>query len=413
MHLPRVWAEIDLDRITHNLEVCRRLLSGRCRVLGVVKADAYGHGAIPIASALERSGVTMLGVGDSQEAIRLRESGIVAPILVLGAVVDGEVPDLIRHGVTPTVHSPDRIETFDRLARKLDVPLTVHLLVDTGMARLGVTPSRALNHLRAIEASSHLRLGGVGTHLAAPGDDLAFTGEQIAEFRAVIEAAAREGIHPPRLHVVSSQALTRYPDAHFDMARIGGYLYGLSSGELPIGVEPVLSLYTQVVYLRDVPEGTPVGYGSTFVTRRKSRIATLPVGYHDGLSHALSNRAEVLVRGRRAPVIGRVTMDYVTVDVTDVPGAAIGDRVTIIGADGGERVTARELAERSLTIPYEIPCQLGNRVQRYFRTTDPNLSARFDASAWRESVRELMARDRVDAVPSELHRFPSRLETLG
>ncbi|MFQ5655776.1 MAG: alanine racemase, partial [Planctomycetota bacterium] len=370
MHLPRVWAEVDLDAVAHNLKICRSLLRPECRVLGVVKADAYGHGALPVSATLERNGIAMLGVGDSHEAMELREGGIAAPILVLGAVVEGEIPDLIRHRITPTIHSGERIDLFNRVAGRLKVRLPVHLLIDTGMSRLGVTPRRALEHLEAILEAPHLRLRGLGTHLASPAEDRALTGEQLGLFAEVIEAARSRGLPLPLLHAAGSMALTRYPDAHHDMVRVGGILYGLAPEPPPRGLRPALRLYTQIVYLRDHPAGTPVGYGGSYVTPRRSRIATLPVGYSDGYLHALSNRAEALVRGRRAPVVGRVTMDYVMVDVTDVPMASVGDRVTLLGRDGDEEIRAVELARRAGTIPYELPCLISRRVRRFFQVPE-------------------------------------------
>lgn len=370
MHLPRVWADIDLGQLARNLEHCRRLVPPYCSVLGVVKADAYGHGALPVAEELERNDVFMLGVGDSNEAISLREAGITTPILVLGAVVDGEIPELVRHRILPMVHSPERIEVFQRAAHRLGVQMPVHLLIDTGMGRLGVTPARAGEHVRAILAAPNLRLKGVGTHLASAIEDPAFTREQLARFERCLAETKASGVPIPVLHAASSGALLRYPEAHYNMVRVGGFLYGVAAEPLPTGIRPILSLYTQIVYLRDHPADTPIGYGGTWRSPGPARLATLPVGYHDGYLHSLSNHAEVLVRGMRAPVVGRVTMDYVTIDVTRIPGAAVGDRVTLIGADGEEEITAREIARLAATIAYAIPCHLGNRVRRFYRSDD-------------------------------------------
>ena len=369
MHLPRVWVDVDLDQLARNLAACRRLLRSGCGVLGVVKADAYGHGAVPVARALEASGIAMLGVGDSHEAIRLREAGIRSPMLILGAVVEGEIPDLIRHGITPMIHSPERIALFHREAARLRCTLPVHLLVDTGMSRLGLTPGKIVEHLRTLRALPNVTLRGIGTHLASPVEDPGFTRLQLDRFASVLEAARTMGVRVPLRHAASSAALQLYPEAHLDLVRVGGLLYGVSVGPRPEGVRPVLSLNTQIVYLRDHPAETPIGYGGTYHTRRRTRVATLPIGYHDGYLHHLSNRAEVLVHGRRVPVVGGVTMDYVMIDVTDVPGASVGDHVTLIGENGQECVTVEELAGLAETTPYEIPCQIGNRVRRFYRQT--------------------------------------------
>lgn len=368
MHLPRVWAQLDLAALVGNLAACRKLLGDDCAILGVVKADAYGHGAVPISQALERAGISMLGVGDSHEAITLRQHGVRTPLLVLGAVVDLEIPELIQHRVTPMIHSPDRIGVFDAEARRLGVRLGVHLLIDTGMSRLGVAPEHAADHLQAIVEAPHLQLQGVGTHLASPLTDPEFTREQLRRFERVLAAARRLALPIACRHVASSQALGRYPESHLDMVRIGGLLYGIAPGVQLPGIRPVLSLHAQVVYLRDLPPDTPVSYQGCYRTTRRTRVATLAVGYHDGYHFQLTGRAQVLVRGARAPVIGRVTMDYTMADVTDIPDVRVGDRVTLLGRDGDQEITALDLAAWAGTVPYEIPSHLGSRVRRF--TTD-------------------------------------------
>ncbi len=396
MHLPRVWAEIDLDVIAQNLALCRDALNltfgrsapscqlescqhessprvgraGSHRILGVVKADAYGHGAGPIAQVLEDQGVAMLGVGDSHEAIQLRERGITAPILVLGAVVDGEIPALVEHDITATIHSPERVDVFEQYARSIGRSIRLHLLVDTGMTLLGVTPAKALDYVIRIAESPHLELGGIGTHFAAPRDD-DFTDRQLARFERLIDAAHRRNIELPTLHAAASQTIARRTDVGYDMVRLGGLIYGLrqlgsNASTLESDTRPALSLHSQIVHLRDVEAGSRVSYDGTFVTQRRTRLATLPVGYHDGYPHRLSNRAEVLILGQRAPVVGRVTMDYTLVDVTDVPGANVGDRATLIGKCGDHCIRAEDLAELAGTIPYELPSCLGPRVLKVY-----------------------------------------------
>jgi len=389
MHLPRVWAEIDLDVIAQNFARCRSalseialsetVLSGKengtpasatPRILGVVKANAYGHGASPVAQVLSDCGATMLGVGDSHEAIHLREQGISAPILVLGAVVDGEIPDLVEHDVTPTIHSPERIDVFEQYARSIGRPIRLHLLVDTGMALLGVTPARALDYVTRITESPYLELVGIGTHFSSPKDQ-EFTDRQLARFDRLIDGASRRGLPLPLIHAVASQTLIRRPDSIHDMVLLGGLLYGLRSFdnddlELSSDTAPALSLRSQIVHLRDVDAGTRVSYDGTYVAERRTRIATLSVGYHDGYPHQLSNRAEVLVLGQRAPVVGRVTMDYTLVDVTGIEGAKVGDRATLIGQCGDEEIQTEDLAALAGSIPYEIPSRLGPRVLRRY-----------------------------------------------
>ncbi|MEE8141949.1 MAG: alanine racemase, partial [Planctomycetota bacterium] len=214
-----------------------------------------------------------------------------------------------------------------------------------------------------------LTLLGIGTHLASPDSDPEYTRWQIESFLSFVAAARARGIRLPNLHVASSGALLRYPEAHLDMVRLGGLLYGMPPSAAPEGLQPVLSLYTQIVYLRDLPAGVRVGYGSSFSTKRSTRLATLPVGYHDGYLHHLSNRAQVLIRGQRAPVVGRVTMDYIMVDVTEISGASVGDCVTLLGQDGEHSISAADLAAWAGTIPYEIPSHLGPRVVRRYHGT--------------------------------------------
>ncbi|MCA8959434.1 MAG: alanine racemase [Planctomycetes bacterium] len=400
MQLPRVWAEIDLDALSDNLAAVRRVLGASVDVLGVVKADAYGHGAIPIARVLEEHGVAMLGVGDSHEAVQLRQAGITTPILVLGAVVDSEIPLLVEHQITPSIHSPERVEVFERYARAIGERIGLHLLIDTGMSLLGVTPARAIDYLARIAASPHLKLEGVGTHFASPSDP-EFTARQLARFERVVGGARRRGLELNRIHAASSVVLGNGAQTYYDMVRVGGLLYGLSEpADGSITPRPTLSLHSQVVHLRDVDAGTPVSYGGTFVTSRRTRLATLAVGYHDGYLHHLSNRAEVLIRGRRAPVVGRVTMDYTLVDVTDVPGAAVGDRVVLLGRDGDASITGRDLAAWASTIEYEIPSHLGPRVRRvYVRNGRSALQTESTLPSSREPVRRESSQPILNASP--------------
>lgn len=358
----RVWAEIDLSALRHNLSVIRQAVGPRVRILAVLKADAYGHGAVPCAWTALDAGCEMLGVGDSAEALQLREAGLPAPILILGAILEEEIPRVVQHDISVTVHSPDLLGLLDQEARRRGKTLKVHLKVDTGMARLGASPGRALDVARAVLERPHLRLEGLSTHFAAAADPDAMR-LQLDRFRAAADELARDGIPPPLLHAANSTALFTCPEAHFDMVRPGIALYGMDPGPLAslrLPLRPVLSLKTQVAFLKGVGEGVPVGYDGRARTARPTLLATCPAGYNDGYPYALSQRAEAVVRGRRVPVLGTVTMDYVTLDVGDVPGVAIGDEVTLIG----EGMRAEEVARRAGTIPYELTCRLGRRVKR-------------------------------------------------
>jgi alanine racemase len=358
----RVWAEIDLASFRHNVALVRRSLEPGARVLAVLKADAYGHGALPVARAATQAGCAMIGVGDSTEALELREGGVPGPLLILGAIVEEEIPLVVRHDVAVTVHSADLLPLLDAEARRRQRPLRVHLKIDTGMGRLGVSPGRALDVARAVRQHPFLDLEGLSTHFARAADPDAVRA-QLDLFRAAVEELAQDGIHPPLLHAANTTALFSCRESHFDMVRPGAALYGIDPGPLAglgVSLRPVLSLKTQIAFLKGVGEGAPLGYEGRHVTARATRIATCPAGYNDGIPYSLSGRGEALVRGRRVPFVGTVTMDYVLLDVGEVPEAAVGDEVTLIG----EGLRVEDVARRAGTLPYEIPCRLGRRVVR-------------------------------------------------
>ena len=364
----RTWAEVDLDRLAWNLDRVRTHLSDDAHIMLVVKADAYGHGAVPVSWHLLAHGATMLGVGDSTEALELRAAGITAPILVLGAVVAGELEDVVRGDIEVTVHSGDRIRALRKQLGRSGPRVGVHLKVDTGMGRLGCRPERVLGIAREIGRSRRLRLQGISTHLADAGPD----GEkqtqlQLRRFRRVLSSLEAEGLLPRWRHVHASTGVLRELPGSYNLVRPGIAIYGIDPyGDNDGSLRPALSWRTQIVFLKDHRKGARIGYGGTWTARRKTRVATLPVGYNDGYRFAFSNRASVLVRGRRCPVIGRVSMDYICLDVTDVPGAQVGDPVTLLGQDGDEAITVQELADLADTIPYEILCGIGTRVRRRY-----------------------------------------------
>ncbi|MBI4575412.1 MAG: alanine racemase [Planctomycetes bacterium] len=367
---PRVWAVVDLDSVRHNVRVVRARVGPGVAIAAVVKADAYGHGAVAVSRAMLDAGTDLLAVGDSGEAIELRESGVTAPILILGATVEREVDDVIHHRITPTVHSQDRVRMLDLRARRHGVRLAVHVKVDTGLGRLGVQHESAVALIREVVQSENLRLEGVSTHFAeSASEDPAYTREQHRRFLEVLSLLEVEGIRPRYRHAANTAAIFGYPETHHDMVRPGAALYGLDPGCLDrhgVHLAPVLSLCSQVAYLKNVPEGASISYGRSHRTSAATRIATLPIGYNDGVPFQWQGTLEVLVRGRRAPLVGRVTMDYVMVDVGEVPGVRIGDRVTFIGRDGEESIRAEEVAARVGTIAYALTCGLGRRVRRMF-----------------------------------------------
>lgn len=365
----RVWAEIDLDAIQDNLAAIRARVGTGVRIMLIVKADAYGHGAVGIAHHAVKLGISAFGVGTSAEALELRDNGVRSPILVLGTVVDEEVAPALRQGIDIGIHSSDRIQMLETTARRMDCRARVHLNIDTGMGRLGVLPESALRLLQEISAAPHLQLAGIMTHASsARGAHDPRTQEQVEAFEAVLGMARRRGLHGGWTHMANSACIFTDLRPTYDTVRPGISAFGILPGGLPGASElrPAMSLRSQVVFLKDVPAGKQVGYDSTWTARQPTRIATLPLGYNDGVSWRLGNRGEVLLRGQRAPIIGRVSMDYTTVDVTHIRDVAVGDEVVLFGTMGGEHLSVAEVARKASTIPYEITCSVGKRVQRVF-----------------------------------------------
>lgn len=372
-------AEVNLEALRHNLRVVRRHAGG-ARVWAVLKADAYGHGAPAVARTLERAHVDGFCVALVEEAVELREAGIVAPILIMGGHYAGAHEEVVARGLTPVVHDLEQVRAFARLVRSglCEGPIDVHLKVDTGMARLGVT-MQALPELAARLADTpEVRVRGLMTHLAcADAATLEETDEQMARFDRAAALLARARVTPEVRHVASSAALLR-PDGgalRLDAVRPGIALFGVSprvgDAVLTHELKPVMRVRTEVVALRDVEDGTPVGYGATWRAPRRSRIATLPMGYADGLSRQLGNRGHVLVRGRRAPIVGAVSMDMTMIDVTEVDGAAVRDEVVVLGAQEGplgrSSIGADEIAANAGTIAWEVLTSVSRRVPRFYR----------------------------------------------
>ncbi|MBI4715565.1 MAG: alanine racemase [Nitrospirae bacterium] len=358
-------AEVDLNALRHNLEWIRGQIPAGCRILAVVKANAYGHGAIPVSLELAGAGVEMLGVALVEEGMALREAGIGVPILVMGGIFEEQVPEILRYGLIPVLYRLPLAESLHRaVLASGGAPVPVHLKIDTGMGRLGLRPEEVEGFVEAVFRLEGVRLEGIMTHFSeADLADKSFADEQIALFRRVCDTLESRGLRLLR-HLANSAAVTDLPESHFDMVRPGLMLYGYHPSRTDLPLLPILTLKTRIAHLKQVPEGTPISYGRTFVTKRESRIATLPVGYADGFARNLSNRGEVLVRGRRAPVVGRVCMDMTMVDVTQAPDAVPGDEVVLIGRQGKEEISAHDVAARAETVCYEILSRIGPRVER-------------------------------------------------
>ena len=362
------WAEIDLAALSANLGAIRRRVGTR-PVLAVVKANAYGHGAPAVARALEREGVESLGVALPEEGIELRRAGVSAPILVLGGFTPAQSDAVLQHRLVPAIFRPDQVEALSRAAAARGVQAPVHLKVDTGMGRLGVPPGDVPAFASLLARSPSIRVTGAFSHLAVADDPAdPFTRRQIDLFQQSLEAACERGLNPEEVHLANSAAILDHPPAWLSLVRPGLVLYGYppSAKMTPLEVRPVLSLKTRIIYIKDVAPGTSLGYGRTFVAARTTRVASLALGYDDGLPRLASNRGHVLVRGRQAPIIGRISMDLTTVDVTDVSGADLGDEVTVIGGSGAERIGVDQIAAWAETIPWEVLCGIGSRVPRLF-----------------------------------------------
>lgn len=363
------WLEIDLSAIASNTRRLAERADG-AEVMVVLKADAYGHGAVQVAHTALRNGASRLGVACVPEARALRRAGIRAPILVLGYTPGWQGRDAVGLDVTLAVFDLDTARALGRAARALDSTVSVHVKVDTGMHRLGVPPVEAPALVAALGSVDGLEVTGVFTHFACADDPspagVAATDAQVAVFRDVLARLEDAGSRPPTVHAANSAGLLARDDARFDLVRPGIAVYGLPPGPgVPVpGLRPALEWKSQVAQVHDLPVGEPVGYGHTWSTGRPSRVATVPVGYADGLRRAPATWRHVLVRGRPAPVVGRVSMDQISIDVTDVPGARRGDEVVLIGRQGSEEISASRVAEWLGTSCYEVVAEILARVPR-------------------------------------------------
>lgn len=361
---------VDLSALRANLRTVRRLVGPGVEILAVVKADAYGHGDIETARALCAEGVGRLGVATVAEAARLREAGVDAAILVLGSLYPGDASALVRYSLEPVVSNLELLRQLDAFGAKHGAEIPCHLKLDTGMGRLGFLPDAVGEWLPELDGLEAVRLKGVMSHFAkAEEPESASCRGQLKAFRRTLEQIREAGHEPPLAHMANSAAIMGLPEARFDMVRPGGMLYGIYShpplAEL-VRLAPVLTWKTRVLQIKTVPKHSPISYGGTFMTCRESVIAILPVGYADGYKRSLSNKAAVLIRGRRAPVVGRVTMDLTMADVTDIAGIQPGDEVALLGTQGGETISAEEMAGWANTISYEILTSISPRVPRYY-----------------------------------------------
>lgn len=360
------WAEVNLKSLAFNLNQVKKVLSAKTMILATIKADGYGHGLIPVARKLAASGVDYFGVASIDEGIKLRAAGIKIPVLILGLFFKGDIAPLFDYELTPTICSYDLALELDRRGQRLAQRIKVHIKVDTGMGRIGLTEQEALKLIRRIHRLKFIEIEGIFTHFALADINQKFTADQINSFNRLILQLETEGIHIPLAHAANSMGVLAYRQSHFNMVRPGLVLYGLYPRPgLKINLKPVLSLKTKVMYVKKVPKGCGISYGHSYITKKKTTIITLPIGYGDGYPRNLSNIGPILVKGKRFKISGRVCMDQIMVDVGNLK-VRLGDEAVLIGTQVKNRISAEELALYCNTIPYEIVCGLGSRIPRVY-----------------------------------------------
>ena len=365
------WVEVDLDVMKWNLERVRELLSDEVRILLVVKADAYGHGAVRVARLASECGVHMFGVATLDEGKELREAGIAEPILILSPILKDEMPYAVDYDLAISVSSYTQASVVSKTALGKGTKGRVHVEVDTGMGRAGVLFDRAFDEITAMNKLDGIVLEGIYTHFPASDSDEDFTSAQVEEFSGLVERLSEEGINFEYVHCANSAAIINFPSSYFDMVRPGLVIYGnMPSLNLKgkLDLVPVMSFKTKLVLVKDIEPGMSVSYGRTFVADRRIKMGIIPVGYGHGLSHRLSNKGKVLFRGRRVPIIGRVTMDMTMIDLSGFDRPGIGEEIVIFGRQGDDEITVDDIAGWDGSLNYEILCRISKRVTRVYMT---------------------------------------------
>jgi alanine racemase len=362
------WAEIDVTALRHNWKALRAKLPASVQMLAVVKANGYGLGLLTAAKVAVEEGAAYLGVSSVEEGIALRQAGHKTPILILGSLYPFESFHLLfEHHLTPTIASIEAAKALSQLAKERHEKFPVHLKVDSGFGRIGVSAANAATFIAHVAKEPGILIEGIYTHFASSDVDEPWTKHQTKAFLAVVDAVRAHGIAPKWVHLANSSAVLRFPEAHGNMVRPGIAYYGIppyAGAAKKISLKAALTWKSRVVFLKTVPKGTGISYARTWKAKRKTRVATLAAGYADGLPRILTNKGEVLLLGQRAPIIGRVTMDMTMVDVTDIPECRVGDEAVLIGAQGKDEITALEMAGWAQTNAYEILSRIGTRVPR-------------------------------------------------
>lgn len=370
----RGYAQVDLDAVVSNMKNIKAHVRPGTRLLGVIKTDGYGHGSVPVAKALAKLDFMYgFAVATAEEAFELRESGIMLPILVLGYTFPYSFERMTALDIMPTVFTPDAARLLSEEGMRQHKKVKVHIKVDTGMGRIGIMPDEeGFRYVKLLQGLAGISIEGIFTHFARADEaDKTDALRQLALFKGFTDRIERElGLTGILKDCSNSAGILELPQADMDLVRAGIILYGLAPSPVVlrerIFLRRALSLYSTVIYVKWMPAGCPISYGGTYVTEKKTRIATVPIGYGDGYPRSLSGKGYVLIRGRRASILGRICMDQFMVDVTDIPEAAAGDRVTLIGRDGEEEITAEMLGERSGRFHYELLCDIGKRIPRVY-----------------------------------------------
>jgi alanine racemase len=367
------WAEIDLEALAANFQIVKNKVGPDVKVMAVVKANAYGHGAVACAQRLEREGADWFGVALPEEGIELRKSGIAKPILCLAGFWGEQATACLQHELVPVVYRLDLVEALDRAARERGVVADVHVKIDTGMGRLGVRFDEISDFAGRLKQFKNIRVDGFMTHFAAADEPSCgpLTKDQLERFETAVAAFREYGFEPSYQHLANSAAVFGQPSAWGNLVRPGGVLYGLwrdilAPEDRDVKLRPVMSLHSRITLLKWVPQGETVGYGCTFEASRKTLVATVPLGYDDGYMRALSNRGHAIIRGVYVTVIGRISMDLTLIDVTNVPEVQLDDEVILIGQDAGLSITAEELGKTAGTLSYEVTCGINDRVPRVY-----------------------------------------------
>ena len=369
----RVYAKIDLDAIAYNMEQMKQNIRPETKVMAVIKADGYGHGAVQIAEMMERwNYIWGFAVATLDEAVVLRTEGIQTPILVLGCVFPDQYMEMLKHEIRMNIYTEEMAESISRMAAREGKTAYMHIKLDTGMSRLGFgINEQSAETIKRISKMPNVNMEGIFTHFTkADEKDKSFTKKQIQEFVWMTERLKEKNVRFTYEHCSNSAGIIDVPEANFDIVRAGISTYGLYPSEevdkTNVKLKPALALKSHVAFVKEIERGTPVSYGGTFVAKEKMKIATIPVGYADGYPRSLSNKGYVLIRGKKAPILGRVCMDQFMVDVTQIEGVSFGDKVTMIGKDGNEILPVEVLSELSGRFNYEFVCDLGKRIPRVY-----------------------------------------------